>query len=63
MVQAVEGDDVDGAVAGARALVTFLESLVRGGVGPDGSDDGMKAGLASARPAPALVCPALSLAA
>ena len=63
VVQAVEGEDVEGAVAGAKALVTFLESLERGGVGDDGSNDGMRAGLASARPAPAPVCLALPLAA
>jgi hypothetical protein len=41
----------------ARALVTFLESLVRGepGDADTGNDNGVRAGLASASPAPALV--------
>ena len=65
VVQAVEADDIGGAVAGARALVTFLESLVRGEPGDanSGKDKGMRAGLASARPAPDPACLALPVAA
>ena len=65
VAHAVESDDIGGAVAGAKALVTLLESLVRDGVGDDGagSDDGMRAGLASARPASVPVYLALPLAA
>ncbi|MBN1631076.1 MAG: hypothetical protein JW990_15055 [Thermoleophilia bacterium] len=65
VVQAVEGDDIGGAVAGAKALVTFLESLVSGGAGDDGGgDDGVRAGLAFVvSPAPGPVRIALPLAA
>ena len=57
MLQAVERDDLQGALAGVRAQVAFVESLVRGeaGEGNTGNDNGVRAGLASASPAPALI--------
>ena len=47
VVQAVESADLLGAVAGARSLVTFVESLVHGEAGDvdTGNDNDVRAGL------------------
>ena len=69
MLQAVDADDLQGAQAAARALVTFLGTLTdeRSNNGSDNDNghgnDGVRPGLASASPAPAPVWLALHSAA
>ncbi len=63
-MQAVEADDLRGARAAADALVAFLRALTGDAADTDsGNDNGMRAGLALASPAPAPVCLAPALAA
>ena len=61
LVKALEGGDLRGAVGGSKALVAYVDTLFAVSDRNGENDNGMRAGLASARPAPAPVFPALRL--
>ena len=63
VVASVEGGDLRGALASAKALVTFIEGLLPEGDTTGENDNGMRAGLAlvvSPAPVPGYLAPGLA---